>query len=553
MTLVADTIDGCFRRHAQDHPERIFAHLHSGAAHDVVRYGELWQRSLDQAEHYRRNGVAPGEVVIIMLKGGIELYAAFMGAMLLGAIPAFMPYPTPKQEAGLFWAGHRTLFARIRPRAVLTYPDIAPMLAETLPSESLLLLATDAIAGSGAATRHSAPEEVAFLQHSSGTTGTKKGVMLTHRAVLAQVSSYRQAIRFDSESTIATWLPLYHDMGLIACFMLPLVLGATICQINPVEWVGAPMRLVEMIERHRATHVWMPNFAFDHLAFAARREPRRFDLSSLVAIINCSEPCKPQSMRNLVDGLATSGMTPRIPQVCYAMAETVFAVTQTPLGHVPHTLDASMAALAADRFAIPEDEADTRSLASCGRPIDGLSLKIVGSDGAPVPEGEVGEICATGASLYDGYHLLPAATAERLKGGWHHTGDLGFLHDGELYVTGRKDDLIIVRGRNFYAHDLEAVVNAMPGVKPGRCVIFTIDNVRMGTAEAICLIELLPEAEAVAVRKAIKAEVEIASGLTLSRVVALPQGSLVKTTSGKISRDMNKKRYGDGVFKGIEA
>ena len=511
----------------------------------------MWERSRDYAEFYRRAGIEPGQVVIVMLRHSPDLYASFVGAILCGAVPSFMPYPTPKQDVALFWAGHRTLFARIVPSAVVSYDEIADRLQESLPSQTLLLRHEDVRSfAHRIAPRTAGPDEVAFLQHSSGTTGSKKGVMLTHRALMAQVESYGRAIGFDRSSVIASWLPLYHDMGLIACFLLPLVVGATICQLDPIEWVGAPNSLLDIVERHGAGFTWLPNFAFDHLAFAARRSGKTWDLSTWRAVINCSEPCKPASMENLAGALATSSFDPDVPQICYAMAETVFAVTQTKVHEPIPMLQASKAGMTAHRFAAPIDDDDTIRLASCGTPISGATVEIVSADGDILSDGQVGEIRISGPSLYDGYHKLPTVTAAKFKSGWHHTGDLGFLWQGELYVSGRTDDLIIVRGRNFYAHDIENIVNSVSGVKPGRCVVFALDNARTGTSDAVCMVELTGDVEADLVKRDIKTQVEQASGLMLARVVAMPLASLIKTTSGKISREMNKVRYvesGNGV------
>ena len=538
------------RDHARQRPDAPFVTVVSREGRDVLTFAGLWDGARRIAAVLANSGIGGGDVVIIMLRHETALYTCFLGAMTAGAIPSLMPYPTPKQQPELFWASHAKLFDRIRPAAIIAYDDIVPFIRDVAPTETRVLTMPD-LASKGPRSHVSTAEEpdrVAFLQHSSGTTGLKKGVMLSHRAVLTQVASYRRRIDFDETSVIASWLPLYHDMGLIACFMLPVVAGAHVIHLDPFDWVGQPTSLLDEIEANRATHSWVPNFAFNHLAATGARAGRTWDLSSLKALINCSEPCKVDSMVLFARTFADSGVTQATPQVCYAMAETVFAVSQTRLGNPVPARAISRNGLL-ERLARPAtDEADTQIVASCGRPIPGVEVQIIDDTGAPIGEGFVGEICVGGTSLYDGYHRLPELTAEKLVDRWHHTGDLGFLLDGDLHVTGRKDDLIIVRGRNYYAHDLEAIASATDGVKPGRVVTFGVDATALGTAEVVCLLELAEGALPLDVRRAVKARVESLSGLVLGRVVIVPAGALLKTTSGKMSREGNRTAYLENRF-----
>jgi acyl-CoA synthetase (AMP-forming)/AMP-acid ligase II len=319
---------------------------------------------------------------------------------------------------------------------------------------------------------------------------------------------------------IASWLPLYHDMGLIACFMLPLIADGVIVSLDAFEWVAKPEILLAEIQRARARFVWLPNFAFHHLV--RTRSGEACDLSSVRAFINCSEPCKPATFDEFA---AAFGVDAERLQTCYAMAETVFAVTQTRLGEPPRRI-----------------LRDGKAFLSCGPVIDGLELRILDGEGAALPPDRVGEIAVKGACLFSGYYKLENETKAAFAGDWYRTGDLGFVEGGELFVTGRIKDLIIVNGRNFYAHDIEAVVNAVAGIKPGRAVAVGRFS-EVSQSEELLVIAEAEGTDAAPLRKAVRDAIEAAAGLTGATVQIVPPGWLVKTTSGKISRSENLAKY----------
>ncbi|MDR3463864.1 MAG: AMP-binding protein [Beijerinckiaceae bacterium] len=546
MDTVLQAIEGWVQRE----PERVFAAFVTPGRDVSISYGQLWKEANVAAALYRRAGASQGSIIVIMLKHSPRLYSSFLGAMICGAIPTFMPYPTPKQDETIFFEGHAALFERMRPDVVVTFEDLISKVRRIVSEATYVLSETDFMnqgtdpVQSAATFKKPRQDDIAFLQHSSGTTGLKKGVMLTHRAVLSQVRDYVPSIELNADSTIVSWLPLYHDMGLIACLMLPLITGAHLVHMDPFEWVSNPLSLLEKTADYDGTHIWVPNFALNHMVVARKRwrgPPR--DLSTLVRIINCSEPCKAQSMMSFADTFADWGLKRQALQVCYAMAETVFAITQSLPGPDWNILKASPSALADGRYEEARNLEPSHLLVSCGAPISNMTIEIRNSEGKVCSDGTIGEICATGASVYDGYYKRPDATALKFRDGWHHTGDLGFLHRGELFVIGRIDDLLIVRGRNFYAHEIESIVCGVEGVKPGRATVFAIDNESLGTQESICLFEPSEDSESQDVRRQIKMAVESHSGLILGKVVAVQTGFLIKTTSGKISREANRRRF----------
>ncbi|MEL7672314.1 MAG: AMP-binding protein, partial [Chloroflexota bacterium] len=250
-------------------------------------------------------GVRPQDLVVLALQHGPEVLYAFWGAMLLGAIPSIFPFLTPKLDAERYYASVRDLVALSEVRAVVTYGEMLPALRARLDGIPTLaaILDVDDLDASRAPDRYferapSRPEDTAFLQHSSGSTGLQKGVMLSHGAVLSQIAAYSAAIRLTPDDVIVSWLPLYHDMGLIAGFILPIVQGVPLVLMSPFHWVRDPQILLHAIQEHRGTLCWLPNFAYNFLATRVRRSALDgLDLSSLRAVINCSEPVRDDSHR----------------------------------------------------------------------------------------------------------------------------------------------------------------------------------------------------------------------------------------------------------------
>jgi fatty-acyl-CoA synthase len=313
--------------------------------------------------------------------------------------------------------------------------------------------------------------------------------------------------------------------------------------LDPFEWVTRPETLLDVIQENRATFCWLPNFAFNHLARVVPAN-RVFDLASMRAFINCSEPCKASTFRTFLQRYAGSGVTERCLQVSYAMAENVFAVTQTEPSLPFRALRAKRAAFTELGTILEATEQDDAvEFLSCGPAVANTEIRIVAKDGVTLGEGRVGEILIRGTSLFAGYYRLPEQTQRKLKQGWYHTGDLGFLWNGELYVAGRSDDLIVVYGRNYYAHEIEEVVSTIPGVIPGRCVAIDIPAAELGTNQVIVMLETRDQSEAPTLPRTVKSRIGAAMGLVISSVVVETPGTLAKTTSGKISRELNRLRY----------
>ncbi|MEK6255843.1 MAG: AMP-binding protein, partial [Chloroflexota bacterium] len=393
----------------------------------------------------------------------------------------------------------------------------------------------------------SSSDKIAFLQHSSGTTGLQKGVALSHQSVLNQLSSYSKAINLTSDDVIVSWLPLYHDMGLVAGFVMPLVAGIPLVLMSPFEWVRKPHMLLNAIHQYNGTLAWLPNFAYNHIARTVRPQfVDGVDLSKWRAVINCSEPVLVESHQVFSDKLSEYGFVESALSTCYAMAENTFAVTQSKLGTSPKIDVIDLVAMQEERQARPANNGKAEvSVVSCGKPIEGTELRVI-SDKSDLPERHIGEIAVRSNSMLTEYYHRPDLTTQEIRAGWYFTGDMGYIAEGELFITGRKKDLIIVGGKNIYPQDLEAIANDIEGIYPGRAVAFGIFDERLGTEGVVLVCELKGPSDEdgqYQIEKELRGLISKATEIALSDIRLVAERWVIKTSSGKIARDDNRKKY----------
>jgi acyl-CoA synthetase (AMP-forming)/AMP-acid ligase II len=535
-------------------PETLVGVFHDGDDWHSVHMADFMRRAMQYSELLTDSGVMAEDVVLVILHHGLEAHAAFFGAMIIGAVPSFMPFPNTKQDKTLYWRQHEHVFKHINPRAILAYHGLRESVSEAVRgSDAIILHPATADAKTPALLGHvPGASAIALLQHSSGTTGLKKGVQLSYQAINDQLEAYAQALRLHSipEKRFASWLPLYHDMGLITSFLMPLWLGVPIVSLDPFEWTKQPSLLFDAIQDYRATHIWLPNFALLHHVRSARGS-RTWDLSSLVAIVCCSEPCKPEAFDAFLERFSAWGVRDSALQTSYAMAETVFAVTQSSSNKSVRRLRIDRTVLQTQgRVVMGGADEETMVLLSNGPPISRCEVRIL-RDGAFVDERVIGEICIMAPWLFSGYYKNPDATQDAFQSQWLRSGDLGFLDKGELFIIGRIKDVIIVNGKNIFAHDVEAAVSRVPNIKPGRAVAFGHYVATLGSEELVVVAERLDSAADQAlvcrlVNHAVLEEVGVGCG----DVRLVEQGWLVKTTSGKLSRSENLSKYVQEFLRG---
>jgi len=551
-----------------------------GLSERPIAYRQLLEGANAYAQTFAAVGLQPGEVVVLILEHSYDLVCAFYGAILAGAIPAIMPFLTEKLLPERYRADLAALVSVTQPAAIVTYPEFEAEVQAALRDPNATAARIEGVGLTPPEACHSvravivcdqvqplrsppdfdrlpglrrAPQDTVLLQHSSGTTGLKKGVALSHQAVLNQLAAYSDVLRLTPADVIVSWLPLYHDMGLIAGFLMPILSGNRLVIMSPFDWVRAPVRLLQAVAHYRGTLSWLPNFAYNFCAAKIReRDLEGLDLSSWRSISNCSEPMRYDSHLAFFNRFARCGLRFEALNTCYAMAENVFAVTQGGVGG-PVTVDEiDREAMQVQRLALPVQPGHPSiHMLSAGRPIPNTRCQVVDEQGSPVPERTVGEIALLSDCMLTGYYHRPDATAKAFAGGWYLTGDYGYMADGEVYVAGRKKDLIIVGGKNVYPQDLELLAMEAPGVHAGRVSAFGVYNDEAGTEDVVIVAEIdnADPAEREQIARAIEQAVNRGSAIRLRDCYIVSPPWIVKTSSGKTARLANKEKY----LKEIEA
>jgi fatty-acyl-CoA synthase len=522
----------------------------------TLTFREFTRWAQTQAAYFRKQGLARGDRIILIMPQGIALMAAFAGALLLGAVPAILAYPTFKIEPSKYRFGLSGVSANLKAKLVVIDDSFPEEFLNyvSLGDQSKLVRALSSATNSanGVAPDISfAPEELAFIQHSAGTTGLQKGVALSHGAVLRQLGHLADALKIRPDDRIYSWLPLYHDMGLIACFILPMVYHLHLVMQSPADWVMQPASMLHLISKYGCTLAWVPNFTLQFLAQRVKPDERKeFDLGSLRALINCSEPVRATSMDMFESAFSCCGLQSGVLQTSYAMAENVFAVTQSRIdgANEPRRIWIDSEKYHNEHLAVPIAEGSSKAtcFVSSGACLPRNEVKIVSDNGQELPLGCVGEILIRSDSMLDGYHNRPDLTAQSLRDGWYWSGDLGFYVDRELYVTGRKRDLIIVGGKNIYPQDVEEIASSHSKIHGGRAVAFGVYNSSMGTEEIVVVAEVQDVADlqdSVEMERAIRGAIVAELGVAPRGVYLKPPRWIVKSTAGKPARSATREKF----------
>ncbi len=518
-------------------------------------FKELIETANKFSVQLKLNGIKENQVCAIIMRHNKWFYPLYMGVVGIGAIPAVLAYPNPRLHPDKFREGIRGMSHNSGLDWIFSERELEPILSPLLDTGSISGMKfplewnieeehEDLFEEIIENRKNRKPEDAFLLQHSSGTTGLQKPVLLSNKAVLEHVDNYAESISFSDTDKVASWLPLYHDMGLIAAYHVPLAFGMTSIQIDPFEWVLAPSLLLEAISAEKATLAWLPNFAYNLMADKINDlDLEGVRLDSWRLVINCSEPVRNDSHLRFLNHFGNYGFKESALSACYAMAETTYAITQTEPGRMPKVILADRQKLADGFVELIEDAAKARSCVSSGKLIKGCELRIVDENRADVPKGRVGEIAVSSVSMFDGYRNYPEKTAESLAGGWYYTGDYGFIYQDECYVIGRKKDIIIVAGKNIYPEDIEDTVSKVEGIIPGRVVAFGADDKELGTEVVAVLIESTLEdtgAKKKLKRKILQAGID--NDQNIARVYIVPSRWLIKSSAGKPSRKANKER-----------
>ena len=541
------------RAEAEPHfPSLVFVDT-AGTGHTITA-AELHDNAARWAALLQAHGVQPGRVVMINLSHSLPLFYSFLGAMYLGAIPTIYPSLLPNMSAAAYLAQLRGLAERADIATIVTTPDMAEMLpaglgglaCDIIPVQDGGLDGLAPLLPDWPAIR---PEQTAFLQFSSGTTGLKKGVIITHGAVLRQTEAMTGRAGLTRGDVLVSWLPTHHDMGLVANVLVCFTAGIQLVKLSSIYWIRNPKSLLQAVSQYGGTHTYMPNFAFNHCVRGIREEDiRGVDLSSWRFILNAAEPIRLDSITRFTEKFSPYGLPANAIHSAYGMAENTVAISFKNHADPLYVDWVDQERLQTTHQAVPSAPGAPGSLPiiGCGEAISGTELAIIDDAGQWLPDRHVGEIVLRGSSLFGGYFRQPELTAQAFLGDWFKTGDLGYLADGQVFVTGRKKDLIIVGGKNIHPEDLEEIANEVPGVYEGRVVAFGLFSERLGTEQIVIVVETrrpVPEEDALAMATEIRRRVAHQTDVVVHDVRVLGRRWVQKSSSGKVARSANRAQY----------
>ncbi|WP_163997521.1 AMP-binding protein [Pyxidicoccus caerfyrddinensis] len=553
----AHLLTDVLRWHAEAWPERCHLLLREeDGTERPLTYGTLWARASGVAAALADAGVERGEPVALMLRTEAAFFSCFFGTLLAGGIPAPL-YPPFRLDRLEEYVGHQVgILRNASPRVLVTFDEarrVGALLRARVPSLRRTMTPAELEwTDSSAPAVHVEATDGALLQYTSGSTGAPKGVLLTHANVLANIRAIGRVLRVGPGDVAVSWLPLYHDMGLIGAWLMPLTYGVPLTLLSPLAFLTRPSRWLHALHAHRGTLSAAPNFAYDLCVKKVRDEELAgLDLSAWRVALNGSEAVSPETLERFTRRFAPYGLKPGALFPAYGLAEVAVALTFPPPGRPPRIDVVDRERFERKGEARPTVET-TRTLrfVSCGSPLPGYAVRIVDEQHRPVEERVRGHIALRGPSLTPGYYGNPEATRRALRDGWLDSGDLGYLADGELYVSGRSKELIIKAGRNLYPAEIEEQVGEVPGVRKGCVVAFGQPDPRVGTERLMVVAETRERSREARerLRAAIVKRVAEVLELPPDEVVLVPPGAVRKTSSGKLRRGATREAWRSGAL-----
>jgi 1-acyl-sn-glycerol-3-phosphate acyltransferase len=540
----------------------------------TLTFGELYAAAQRCAAELARRGVPAGGRVALMLPTGRAFFVSYAGIMLAGAIPVpiYPPFRADRieeyaarQSAILKNAGVCLLLTFRQAEAVarLLKPRVRS-LAEVADAEKLIDAADKAPPPSPGAlplhltgSRARKATDIALLQYTSGSTGDPKGVVLTHANLLANIRAIGEALELRPTDVGVSWLPLYHDMGLIGAWLTPLHFGLPVAVMSPLAFLTRPERWLKAFQKFGGTISAAPNFAYELcVRRIADKDIQGLDLSNWRTALNGAEPVNPDTLERFAERFARYGFRREAQLPVYGLAEASLAVTVPPLNRAPLIDRVERELFTVQGRAVPARADDAKAIAfvSSGKPIPRHEVRIVDASGSAVNDRTEGFLWFRGPSATSGYYQNPEATAKLLLMGpaaedgesaWVNSGDRAYRADGEIYVTGRVKDIIIKGGRNLYPHEVEELAARAEGIRKGCIVAFGLKDEAAGTEKLIVVAESRERdaSRRVVIAAAVTEQVSQGLGLPPDRVEVIPPGSIPKTSSGKLRREETKQLY----------
>jgi fatty-acyl-CoA synthase len=521
----------------------------------VYPFSEMRQDAIDCAHRLIARGIGPQDRIALVAETGPEFAQLFFGIVYAGAWPVPLPLPTS-------FGGKESYIDQLSVQlkscdpAMLLFPDeLADMAGEAARQCGVAGQAFDAflrLPAVAAPLPAASGEDICYLQYSSGSTRFPHGVEVTHRALLSNLAAHSHGMEVRDTDRCISWLPWYHDMGLVGCFLSVVANQVSTDYLRTEDFARRPLAWLDLISRNEGTSIsYSPTFGYDICArrmSSQTRASERFDLSRWRLAGNGADMIRPDVMQDFVDAFAEAGFAPSAFLPSYGLAEATLAVTIMPPGE-------GIVVELVEETALSGSEAEQdrpqryRAIVNCGKPVMGMTVEIRDEDGAVLPEKSIGKVWTTGPSLMTGYFRDEAATAACMAGGWLDTGDMGYLSGGYLYIVGRAKDMIIINGKNHWPQDIEWAVEQIPGFKQGDIAAFAI-TLPGGEETPAVLVHCRTSdaAERSRLREEIRDRVRSITGMNCL-VELVPPRTLPRTSSGKLSRSKARNLYLSGEIR----
>ncbi len=556
MNLNASTLVEALRNSARG--GRSITYINGKADERVLSYRELWERASRLLGYLRRHQATPGNELILFVESNEEFVDVFWASLLGGIVAVPLAIGAGDVHIQKLFNVFRKLQ---RPRLYGTEKNLRRIekfaISQGLEPEfdriraAAITVAGDLDCESPAETLSVSPEQTAFIQFSSGSTGDPKGVVLTHRNVLTNVRGILHGIRLKESDSSLSWMPMTHDMGIIGFHIAPLVANAPLYLMPPELFVRRPLLWLQKISEKRATITASPNFGYTHLLRRFSAEPGELELSCIRLIFNGAEPISAALCREFSRTMAPFGYRDKAMFPVYGLAEASLAVTFSEPETSLATLTARRDSLAPGKHVEVVTGTDTQGieLVSVGAAIEGSEVMIADGNGQPAENDRVGPILIRGANVTSGYYRDDELNREVFRtDGWLDTGDLGFMADGQLFIAGREKDLIIINGQNYHPHDLESILESAADFETGRIVAY---GMRAEAGESLVIFVLFRGVldDFVAIVRQVRKLLSEKAGVHAEFV--LPVRAIPKTTSGKIQRYLLAAQFLNGEFDSV--
>ncbi|MBX9812378.1 MAG: AMP-binding protein [Burkholderiales bacterium] len=542
--------------HVARHPDQVQIHLcDEDEREHELSYAGLKAGAEAVAVALVEGGLEPGQAAAIMLPTGRDYFFSFFGILIAGGVPVPIYPPLRLAQLEDHMRRHAGILANAQVAIMITVPEAKPVAMLLRPQvRSLRGVMTPGEFDPGRKLDlhpRVGAEDIAFLQYTSGSTGNPKGVVLTHANLLANIRAMGRAVGASANDVFVSWLPLYHDMGLIGAWLGGLYHGFPLVIMSPLAFLSRPQRWLWAIHRHRGTLSAAPNFAYELcLRKIEDADIEGLDLSSWRYAFNGAEPVSPDTITAFRDRFGKYGLRAEAVAPVYGLAECTVGLAFPPPGRGPVIDRIKRDPFMASGQAVParEDEPDVLRFVACGLPLPGHQVRVVDAAGFEAGERQEGRLQFKGPSATSGYYRNPEETRKLFSGGWLDSGDYAYLANGEIYLTGRVKDMIIRGGRNIFPYDLEQAVGDIPGIRKGCVAVFGSADPVSGTERLVVLAETRETDDAVReqLRHKINEKAVDVLGMPVDDIVLAPPHTVLKTSSGKIRRAASREFYEHG-------